>query len=165
MFDSPLPVVAQKIEPQTIVLLTDLLNQSRPHLSPLSRIHQALEYRVLTALPAILTNASHTPESPPALLGFGVHVVCHHYKHHRASPPRSFPKKTWVPVKISPDKPGQQRRLKIRHQPKRHLLPQKRMLNLLLLPLLIRHQNLFARLIVHHHAAALGPPEPAPLHF
>src|SRR5437773_1062600 len=95
MLHPPLPVVPQKIEPQTVIILADLPNQSRPQASPLSGIHQALEYGVLNALPAILTNLSNSSQPPPALLRFRLHVICNHYKHHRAKPSALTSKENW----------------------------------------------------------------------
>src|ERR1039457_3602320 len=165
MFHPPLPVVPQKVKPQTVGGLIDLPNQVRPHPHPPRRVHQALEHRILHSLPLVFAHLPPPPQSPPPFPRLRTDIVRHHHQHHRVASLISLPQKRRVPVEIAAHKPRQQHRLDVRCQPKRHPLLQERVQNLFLFPFLVRHQHFLPRRIIHHHAAALRLSEPTRLHL
>src|SRR3954470_17570547 len=69
---------------------------------------------------------------------------------------RLFPEKGRVAVQIAPQMAGEQRRLEVGEEPYGRLFAEERMDDLLLLSLLIGHQDGFSRCIVHDHASRLA---------
>jgi hypothetical protein len=82
VLDAMLPVVAQKIESQAVIRFRDFTYEARPQSGPLRGVHQAFENGVLNSLAEIFAELRHVAQTPPSLLGFRAHIVCHDHKHH-----------------------------------------------------------------------------------
>jgi hypothetical protein len=83
VFNPTLPIPSEKVKPQTILLGINLINQALPQLSPLGRVHQALEDGLLDTLAKVAAFLRNMPESFPALGSFRIHVIGDNHKHRR----------------------------------------------------------------------------------
>ena len=70
MFDSTLPLVAQKIKAEAVVFQVGEFEQIGPKLDPLVVLKQAFENRVLHTLPVVEASFSHAAE-PAFAIGCG----------------------------------------------------------------------------------------------
>src|ERR1039457_7179210 len=75
MLNPPARVVAQVVEPETVLRRLDLAAQCSLQHRPLCRIYQALENRVLNPLPPVLAYLRYPAQSPPPNFVIRPHVV------------------------------------------------------------------------------------------
>src|SRR3972149_4534872 len=70
-----LPVGAEEVEAQAVLLRIHVFNEPGPPGRPLGRVHDALEDRVLDPLAVVPAGLCDVPQAPPTLLVHGVHVI------------------------------------------------------------------------------------------
>jgi hypothetical protein len=80
MLHTLLPVGSEEIETQTVMRRIDAVKKLPSHDSPLCRIHEALEHRVLDALPIIEAGFGNTSETTGPMIIL-CDIVAHEYHH------------------------------------------------------------------------------------
>lgn len=81
MFHAALPVLAQQVKPDTVVVRIDDFEQAIFELRKLSGIHLAFKDRELYALPIIQTGFGYTTQSPGASFRRGRHIIGDNHIH------------------------------------------------------------------------------------
>jgi hypothetical protein len=124
MFNTVVPLLTKHINPQTVRLRVDNLQESSPNCDELPGIDETLEDRILHSLTVIEARLCSLPKPPPARCRCGRHVIGNQHLHSSIiiKSRGSFPDKRRICIQIASQMPGEKPCLKVRHNPPRHLL-------------------------------------------
>jgi hypothetical protein len=143
VFDLPLPVIAEVVEPEAVGRGIDLLAQSMLQGSPLRSIYLNLKHRELNALTEVLAQ-SRDPPKPLRPTDIRSSDVVTHQNHHRRT---SLPEVRRVSIDVAADMAGKELRLQQRQQARGCRFVEKRVSKLLALSVLVSNQDALSRLI------------------
>jgi hypothetical protein len=159
VLNASLPLRSEKIETQAVMFQVCEPQEVCPEGDPLIVGQEAFKDGVLHALAVVQAGFGDVAEATLAIGRRGGDIVADEDHHRRMDWPRLSPLERRVGVEIAAEVAGEQEGLGVKEQADGNFFTEKRMLDLLLLPLLPRGEDFFPPVVGKKDGAGFGGAE------